>query len=89
MQINTPQATHVTPVQLQQLGCIDNKNIFPQTISQLINESVKKVFVQQPRLHRVCLLKLRPHQGIIRNQGLVSSDGMGEGGDKQIKEVVT
>ena len=34
--------------------CLDNLEEKDQSVTEMINESVAEVFVEQPRLHRVC-----------------------------------
>ena len=40
--------------QLLWFGIDITSNIFPQTITESVNELITEVFVEQPRLHRVC-----------------------------------
>ena len=44
----------ISAPQLLWFGIDSTLNIFPQTITELINDLITEVIVEQPRLHRVC-----------------------------------
>ena len=45
---------------LLRLGCFEDFEEKDQRVNELINESVTKLFVEQPWLHRVCQLGMQP-----------------------------
>ena len=72
MQIHTSQVTEVTHVQPQPSGRIYNK-IGRKRMAQSIGHLMARLFVEQPRPHRVCkkILHIGGEKKLIRSMGSV------------------